>query len=120
MNNGELEVIIQDNPIGFDAEVYIIRRVENGTQVFKVNEDGELEGDGVVPPGGAKSVLPTVRLPKPLLQSFFDALQKQGMKPTSQSFVEGKLVATEEHLKDMRALVFEPKEVIGISETPKL
>lgn len=118
--SNEIKVVIRDNPCSFDDDVYIMAKRPEGMQMFKVGDDGSLEEGVVIPPGGAKDVPPTMRLGKVVLQKLFTALQKSGMKPVEQSFVEGKLAATEEHLKDMRALVFEPKEIIGISEEPKL
>lgn len=46
----------------------------------------------------------------PLVKALTDA----GVRPPEQSFTEGKLVATEKHLEDMRRLVFEAPPIVKL------
>lgn len=41
------------------------------------------------------------------LKGLANALDKKGIKPESDSFTQGKLIATEKHLEDMRKIVFD-------------
>ncbi len=112
--NGEWQISIKED-FSWDVSVYIFRHVIEGTEMLKVGKNGSLEYGAIIPHGGSKDVKPTFQLPPETLQSLFDALQKRGMKPSDQSFVEGKLQATEKHLEDMRKIAFEiPTEVINI------
>lgn len=51
-------------------------------------------------------------------QLIVQALDKHGIKAPAQSFVEGKLEATEKHLEDMRSIVGHVKK-INLSEEKK-
>lgn len=121
------EVNIRENFVQYDNDVFIYRFVGEGkVNVLQVKKGGVLE---VVECDrfGSNPPAPTLRLTREMQQALFDALQRNGMKPTDQSFVEGKLAATQEHLKDMRELVFNPdifyghdREVINVGvPTPK-
>ena len=63
-----------------------------------------LGSDKILKEGERWDVPPTLELEPEQLQAFADALNEQGYKP-QQGFVEGKLEATESHLKDMRTLL---------------
>ena len=66
---------------------------------------GILQGDTVVTlEHGAAIPKPTLSLDRESLQALSDALNDKGFKP-KEGFLEGKLNATENHLKDMRTLL---------------
>lgn len=54
-------------------------------------------------------VEPSLRLThwvaEPFLKAFADMLHQENIKPTTQSFIEGELIATKKHLEDMRKLM---------------
>lgn len=85
---------------GFEMCVHIknhnqLARLENGVVVWD-----EFERFKVV------EREPFLRLPPGILDAIVDAALKEGIKPKESSFTEGKLEATEKHLKDLQKLVF--------------
>ena len=48
---------------------------------------------------------PTITIPTQFLAPLLEALTQQGIKPTTQSFTEGRLQAQGAHLKDLRHLL---------------
>lgn len=92
--------IIKINDPGFKTtlDVYIFRPLtghETETLTGQIIKAGE-------------RLPPTLELTRGQLQIFADALSEQGFKP-KEGFIEGKLEATEQHLSDMRKLVFKAK-----------
>jgi len=78
--------------------------ISNGTgNIRSYVTDAKLGNIGLIQEG--ESLSPTFTLSKGMMQALFTALQGQGMKPIEQSFVEGKLEATKDHLEDMRTLL---------------
>ena len=53
---------------------------------------------------------PTLVLQQEMLPALMKALSDYGVKRPDESFVEGKLSATEKHLEDMRSLIFKNKK----------
>ena len=99
MNNWIIKII----DIGWKTtrEIYIFRKNRNGEREM-LNGDILKEG---VPPANIK---PTLELEPEQLQALADELDNIGYKP-QKGFIEGKLLATETHLEDMRKLVFKDK-----------
>lgn len=106
--SNEWKVKIYEDPSMDDFKVYILSTSPGDIQTYvsnakthewKVRKDGE-------------GMEPAMTLTRGMMQALFTALQGQGMKPIEQSYVEGKLEATEEHLKDMRRLAFGKEEMI--------
>lgn len=64
-----------------------------GNDTLKVINDGELYE-------------PTLNLFPEMLPTLMKALAEHGVRVSEQSFIEGNLEATKEHLSDMRKLVF--------------
>lgn len=89
---------IVDKGYTFYRDVFLYRRVPNGTEIYR-GDTTEIVDEG------AAIVKPSFILSPEMLQSFADALNEQGYKP-QKGFIEGKLQATEKHLEDMRTLVF--------------
>lgn len=67
-----------------------------------------------VPGSDVRSIKPTITMSRVFYELFIDTIAKKGIKTTTQSFTEGKLEAMGEHLKDMRALVFDKPEIINV------
>lgn len=85
-------------------EVYIYRRGINGQIEY-------LQGDGIIKcfsEGSAIDVKPVIELTPEMMQALSDELSSIGYKP-QKGFLEGKIQATENHLDDMRKLVFKIK-----------
>jgi hypothetical protein len=53
--------------------------------------------------------LPTFCLEHEVIQELYNQLTKDGYRATDQSYIEGELNATKEHLKDMQRIVFKGK-----------
>lgn len=72
--------------------------------IFRETFDRKIEvmNVGIVEDGVASK--PSLELNDEQLQAFAEALNSIGIKP-QQGYVEGKLEATESHLKDMRKLL---------------
>lgn len=78
-------------------DVYIFRDLGNGKREFV--GAGEVDIDNT-----KDSPAPSIELGPEQLQALADELDKVGYKP-QKGFVEGRLLATEYHLKDMRKLL---------------
>lgn len=101
MTYGEWNVEINDNHATTFKNVWIYMRRPDGS-------DDILQSDGVTIKNikhGAP-MEPTMKLSPETLEAFFNALSRKGFTPPKASHTEGKLEATERHLKDMRKLVF--------------
>jgi len=102
-------VFIKDEPFFARKQVYIHRKV--GDQICILNSDGVTE---TWHPIGTDmgNILPTLQMSGALFQTFVDKIAELGIKPTEGKFIEGRMVATEKHLEDMRRLVFDSKDLV--------
>ena len=98
------QVKIKDNPYMLGKDMYIFRYITGSIEILK--KDGIIER---FPEGSAIPQEPFMHLEHDMLQSLADALNDNGIKP-QQGFIEGKLLATEKHLEDMRTIVFNSKK----------
>jgi len=99
--------IAEDVPSG-NFKIFIYSKGPGNTRAYVSNiKLGELK---IISTGEMIEECMTVT--ESMMKSLFQAFQERGMKPIEQSYVEGKLEAVQEHLKDMRSLVFEDKEII--------
>lgn len=96
MDNWTIRII--DKGYKFTRDVYIFRRVPGGTEF--------LTGDNTLKTfkEGEAVDKPTLELEPEQLQALADELAKVGYAP-QKGFLQGKLEATEKHLKDMRTLL---------------
>lgn len=78
-----------------EKDIYIFRRTFDGKIEML---DGEIVDSGLIPKK------PTMSLTDDQLRVFAEAINQQGINPQKE-FIEGKLEATENHLKDMRKLL---------------
>lgn len=93
-----------DSPISrFGIDIWIYRRLTNGKT--EILQGGNEPSTTIIEYGAADSSLaPTLRLDGGVDKELLQALVKYGVKLPEQSFLEGKLEATEKHLADMRKL----------------
>jgi hypothetical protein len=91
--NWQIKII---NPVfKTSRHIFIFRKLLNGDIEFL---------DGTKIKEGDFNPKPTLELEPEQLQIFADALNEIGYKP-QKGFIEGKLVAIEKHLEDMRTLL---------------
>ena len=98
----KLNVFLQEVPGAFNKNLYIfLPTIKPG--VMKILYSGGKTKEYEI---GSAINEPTLVLSPEMMEMLMEELLSQGIKPPAHSFVEGKLEATEAHLKDMRALVF--------------
>lgn len=90
------------------ADLTIFRHYNGGIQVVKVKEGGEMVAEFQT---RGEAVIPTMRIGfeedvRGILAAFVEAAAEFGVKRPQGEFAEGKLEAVEQHLGDMRRLVF--------------
>ena len=86
----------------FTRDVFIFRRSLGGAEF--------IQNDGTalfVAEGSSEQPKPAIQLDPEALQALADELALVGYKP-QKGFIEGRLTAIENHLEDMRKLVFTP------------
>lgn len=91
----EWNIKIVDVGYKLEKDIYIFRRNFNNEVVML---SGEILNKGVTP------TQPTLSLTNEQLRKLAEAINNEGINPQKE-FVEGKLEATENHLKDMRTLL---------------
>lgn len=103
-NSHEWKVKIYENPEKQNFDFYIMSNTPGDIRAYVSDaKNGTIE---YLQEGETMSKGPSFTLTKSMMEALFTSLQGQGMKPVEQSFIEGKLQATETHLSDMRTLVF--------------
>lgn len=107
--NNEWKIKVMDNHFSINTGIYIYRYTNKGTEIQQCDKvitikEGELNPK------------PTLSIARELLTPFMDALKKYGVRPTDQSLVEGKLIATNYHLEDMRTLLKLNKDLLNKSK----
>lgn len=105
-----IEINIRSRVVDFRDDVYIFERDGDLLRFFRFSENGNVieETKSRAESYGAE-IKPSFTAPHDIAmgiaQGFFDYLSKQGLASESQSYVKGKLEATEAHLKDTRKLL---------------
>jgi hypothetical protein len=119
MNNPEIFVDTNFAWNSIDLRIRVGRQIINGDVVKRGDWMKEplfvKVEDGATPPVA-------MRLEHLEAQALMDRLWKAGLRPTEGSGSAGALAATQDHLKDMRRLVFDcpdPKPSIGRAFTPE-
>jgi hypothetical protein len=97
MENWTVKII--DKGYKFARDIYIFRRIGDKIEILGADNTTNIIDSHAVTPDK-----PTLSLNPETLQAFADALDSIGIKP-QKGFIEGKLEATENHLKDMRTLL---------------
>ena len=107
INYNDLKIFIQRRWDSFATEVWVFETRNN--EDLNIYYDGEnlvktQIKHGEFPDG--KIIKPFLILPVPFANALFKAIAeyntKEGVKTKDENLIEGKLIATEEHLKDMR------------------
>lgn len=107
MENEKWKVRLRQPEERLGVDVLIYRYVSSGMQVINFTE----KGIGIITTieRGCVIEAPTMRLDydaKEILNALMVAGDEFGVKRPEQSYVEGELTATKQHLADMRTLVF--------------
>lgn len=85
------------------TDVHLVRRMDDGKDLI-----GVMTWEPIVDGGHP---VPSLSLPRGANQNLMDELWRAGLRPTEGSGSAGSLAATEKHLADMRAIVFNKLEV---------
>lgn len=101
------KIDIQNRVNQFITDIYIYRRAGEQIETIEGNEYRQYSRGCIFPPSFSIS--------SDLVPLLAEAIAKSGVKLPDESFVKGKLEATEKHLSDMRKIVFEPI----VTGTPK-
>lgn len=106
-----LEVFLQERHGTRDMNLYISIQPFPGADIKMYYSDKvvDYKEEGLIEK-------PSFILTPDMLSGLMAELTRKGIKPPAHSFVEGKLEATERHLEDMRALVFEKTEITGVTK----
>jgi hypothetical protein len=102
MNLGEWKVQIVYAPGKISNEVYIYRKLPSGQEFLTKDGNSQMVTEG----GPTNDNLYFAVLDDDQLQEFANALANKGVRTTNDSKNEGLLEATNNHLQDMRKLVF--------------
>ncbi len=94
------KVQIKDSIARYGKDIFIYRNIGGKTEIYHSDETVTIFDEG-----SAIDSKPTIYLDDDMLQQLADLLDKNGFKP-QKGFIEGKLESTENHLEDMRRLVF--------------
>lgn len=102
-----------------NLKIYIVNRMDSFvTEIWLIDDKGYDEMYNIAYDSTSKLLVrekismqdhpehPLLSLPKPMMQILFKAImeqqEKQGIKTKDENLIEGKLIATEKHLEDMR------------------
>jgi hypothetical protein len=99
------KVYVEHSIVTEHLNIFIIEKKPDGRKFIAkpVNLTFETMPDHI-------TVEPSIEIPgeysREFLQSFADAIEKTGIRPTGKPVLENELTATKYHLEDMRTLVF--------------
>lgn len=114
MNNEQWEVRINNFEHTFNSQVFIYRFVGKTIQYLEIKSPEVIVHSEQYEYGSAQTIKPTLVCPQDealnIAKGFVAYANSQGFKNGSETFVKGKLEATEKHLDDMRNLVFKNHE----------
>lgn len=114
--NDEWKIFVEYRPGMLATFIYISKRIDVGVNQFLVNGGNEVITVKTDAP--LKNEVYFARVEDDYLLSLLvEALDKRGIKAPSQSFIEGKYEATNEHLQDLRKLI--PKLADGTTRQGK-
>lgn len=101
----EIKYYIQRNLASSDYSIYKFKKTETEISYWDVKKE---EWSEPVKRGFMYNVNPTpvLTVEHEMMQSFIEEIMNMGFSPSSMAQSKGELVATKEHLKDMRKLVF--------------
>jgi len=103
-NDYDWQVHVEYRPGMMSTYIYVMRRREVGVMEFLVKGGEEVQT--VKDEGAFKEEVYFARYENDYIgRLIVEALDKRGVKAPAQSYVEGKLEATTEHLQDLRQLI---------------
>lgn len=108
MNTNNIEIFIERRWNDVSIEIWVFEKRPDGTNFF--NFDGNEMIGTLIPEATIPSIdlKPFLKLPRYFAESFFKAISEynssNGIKTKDESLIEGKLLATDLHLKDMREM----------------
>jgi len=118
MNNNQWKVGINTLQNTFSANVYIYRTGPGWFEYLEIKSPDAIIHREKYEKGAISPIKPTFScVPEDALniaKGFVEYANSQGFKNGDETFVKGKLEATEHHLEDMRSLVFK-----SLSTNPK-
>lgn len=102
-----MELIIKEEFDTFVTKIY--GKIEKGNQTYIIGYDGKNAVEQLLPDSpfvDNKKIIPLLTIPHNLLRDivagFAEYAQKKDIRTENQNLLEGKLIATEKHLSDMR------------------
>lgn len=105
MNNPK--VFIQPDYASRFTNIWIIEDKLTGFTNYRIDENGGMSGEEVSNKN-EMTAKPFLKLPIHMTELLFKAvmeyMEKQGIKTKDENLIEGKLIATELHLSDMREM----------------
>ena len=109
MKNEFQSIIVIHDEFSRDWKIYIRRYIGPIIQYLQ-NKDKNIGEWITVEEGSSKDhIKPILVISPEIAKELVTEFTRQGVKPLESSFVEGRLIATEKHLEDMRNLVFKIK-----------
>jgi hypothetical protein len=102
------KIEIQQRPAQFLTDIWIYRRSStNKIIIYRYRDHNVVEEEEAE--YGAARLPATLTIPNDLVPLLLDAIVNEGIKAPAQTFKEGKLAATEAHLKDLRYMLKMPR-----------
>ena len=105
MNNPK--VFIQPDFASRFTNIWIIEDKLTGFTNYRIDENGNITVEEI-PNSKELSTTPFLKLPIHMTELLFTAvvehMNKSGVKTKDENLIEGKLIATEKHLEDMREM----------------
>lgn len=98
------QVFIEYKPNQLRTFVYLVRRVDSGTRQFLTKGGTEVITLKDSAPADTDIYFIAVE-DDHVLSLVVEAIDKRGIKAPSQSFIQGKYEATNDHLQDLRKLI---------------
>lgn len=101
--NTEIKYYIQRNLASADYSIYKFKKTETEISYWDVKKE---EWSEPVKRGYMHNPTPVLTIEPEMMQTFIEEIMDLGFSPSSMAQSRGELIATEEHLKDMRKLIF--------------
>lgn len=101
MQFGNFKVFIQERPASLSYRIFLYTK--DGKTITHITKDGAVKTSDINGPLNDDELY-FADMTGEMLQAFAEALASQGIKTNKDSVAEGKLLATERHLDDMRTI----------------
>ena len=119
-----IQISINRRPESLAVELYVYEKTQTHITYYHPENDTTVATtveyhEGAVPEIKPFAVLHEQQF-RQMVHAFVEHARDEGMRGGEESHAKGKLEATERHLEDMRALVFEPRKKFVITTDEKL